>query len=96
LLRVPFLHTYHPDHDNKDARFENVLDPGIESHTVNRNIILGIKAAAGPGEGPQWGNTLLSGTFSETLTGIHKQSIQVSGIFALGKVSDIPTLLPTE
>ncbi|MFT6864133.1 MAG: hypothetical protein ACJAVK_002695 [Akkermansiaceae bacterium] len=92
----PFLHTYHPDHDNKDARFENVLDPGIESHTVNRNIILGIKAAAGPGEGPQWGNTLLSGTFSETLTGIHKQSIQVSGIFALGKVSDIPTLLPTE
>ncbi len=92
----PFLHTYHPDHDNKDARFENVLDPGIESHTVNRNITLGIKATAGPGEGPQWGNTLLSGTFSETLTGIHKESIQVSGIFALGKVSDIPTLLPNE
>lgn len=92
----PFLHTYHPDHDNKDARFENVLDPGIESHTVDRNITLGIKAAAGPGEGPQWGTSLLSGTFSETLTGIHKQSIQVSGIFALGKVSDIPTLLPTE
>jgi hypothetical protein len=92
----PFLHTYHPDHDNKDARFENVLDPGIESHTVNRNITLGIKAAAGPGEGPQWGTSLLSGTFSETLTGIHKQAIAVSGIFALGKVSDIPTLLPNE
>jgi hypothetical protein len=92
----PFLHTYHPDHDNKDARFENELPAGLESHTVNRAITLAIKATAGPGEGPQWGTTLLSGTFSEILTGIHKESIQVSGIFALGKVSDIPTLLPTE
>jgi len=92
----PFLHTYHPDHDNKDARFETTLDPGLESHTVNRAITLAIKANAGPGEGPQWGTSLLSGTFSEIVSGIHKQSINVAGIFALGKVSDIPTLLPSE
>ena len=93
----PFLHIYHPDHDNKNERFDSTpLPAGIESHTVDRAMTLAIKAAAGPGEGPQWGNTLLSGTFSETLTGIHKESIQVSGIFALGKVSDIPTLLPNE
>jgi len=90
----PFLHTYHPDHDNKDARFENDLPSGIESHTVNRAMTLTINASAGPGEGPQWGTTLLSGTFSETVTGIHKEAIAASGIFALGKVSDIPILLP--
>jgi hypothetical protein len=91
----PFLHTYHPDHDNKDARFENTLPAGIESHTVNRAITLTLNAAAGPGEGPQWGTTLLSGSFSETVTGIHKEPIAASGIFALGKVSDIAVLLPT-
>jgi len=88
----PFLHIYHPDHDNKDARFENVLPAGIESHSVNRAINLTFNAAPGPGEGPQWGTTLLSGTFSETVTGIHKQPIAVSGIFVLGKVSDIAVL----
>jgi hypothetical protein len=91
----PFLHTYHPDHDNKDARFENVLPAGIESHTVNRAITLTLNATAGPGEGPQWGTTLLSGTFSETVTGIHKQPIAATGIFAIGKVSDIAVLQTT-
>ncbi|MDB4406002.1 hypothetical protein N9191_01740 [bacterium] len=88
----PFLHTYHPDHDNKDARFENILPSGIESHQVERAITLTVKGAAGPGEGPQWGSTLLSGVYSETITGIHKQAIATSGIFALGKVSDISVL----
>jgi hypothetical protein len=90
----PFLHTYHPDHDNKDARFETVLPDGIESHRVDRAITLTIKAAADPGEGPEWGTSLLSGTFSESVTGIHKQSILASGIFAIGKVSDIAVLTP--
>ncbi len=88
----PFLHTYHPDHDNKDARFENTEPDGIESHKVERAITFTFNAAAGPGEGPQWGNTLLSGTFTEAVTGLHKEIIRVSGIFSLGKVSDISTL----
>lgn len=88
----PFLHTYHPDHDNKDARFANRLPAGLESHTVERAITLTVNNTPGPGEGPEWGTTLLTGTFSETVSGIHKQSIAASGIFAIGKVSEIATL----
>ncbi len=92
----PFIHTYHPDHDNKDARFENTLPPGIESHQVNRAITLTLNDAVSPGEGPQWGTTLLSGTYAETVTGIHKHAIAAAGIFTLGKVSDIAVLqIPT-
>jgi hypothetical protein len=91
----PFLHTYHPDHDNKDARFENPALAGTESHTVNRAITLALNAAAGPGDGPEWGTSLLSGTFSETVTGIHKKPIAATGIFAIGKVSDIAVLQKT-
>lgn len=89
----PFIHLYHPDHDNKDARFENILPDGIESHRVERAITLTISSAADPGEGPQWGTSLLSGTYSETLTGIHKNPILISGYFALSKASDDATLL---
>ena len=91
----PFLHTYHPDHDNKDARFENPALAGTESHAVSRAITLALNAAAGPGDGPEWGTNLLSGTFSETVTGIHKKSIAATGIFAIGKVSDIAVLQKT-
>lgn len=88
----PFLHIYHPDHDNKDARFENTLPEGYESHQIGRAMTLTFNGAGQAGEGPQWGTSLLSGTYSETLSGIHKNNIATSGIFALGKVSDIAIL----
>ena len=34
----PFLHTYHPDHDNLDNRFQDVKKIGHESWSVNREI----------------------------------------------------------
>lgn len=36
----PFVHTYHPDHDNRDATFQNALPQGAESYTVVRDITL--------------------------------------------------------
>ena len=36
----PFLHTYHPDHDNLDAEFSSTLDQGRESYAVERNLEL--------------------------------------------------------
>ena len=35
----PFIHAYHPDHDNLDAKFENELVQGYESWGINRNEI---------------------------------------------------------
>ena len=34
----PFVHTYHPDHDNRDARFKPYGAPGQESYEVTRTL----------------------------------------------------------
>jgi hypothetical protein len=36
----PFVHTYHPDHDNLDARFEQPVPQGTESYAVRRTFTL--------------------------------------------------------
>lgn len=36
----PFLHTYHPDHDNKDVEFSGALERGYESYDIAREITL--------------------------------------------------------
>ncbi len=38
----PFLHTYHPDHDNLDATFQNELAQGYESYGITRQITLNV------------------------------------------------------
>src|SRR6185503_21259748 len=36
----PFLHTYHPDHDNLNVTFDASQPQGLESYTVERTIRL--------------------------------------------------------
>ena len=36
----PFLHTYHPDHDNLDAFFQNEQPIGYESYQIMRQFTL--------------------------------------------------------
>jgi hypothetical protein len=90
----PFLHTYHPDHDNLDPRFNATpLPEGRESHTVTRAITLALHAAA-PAPDPAWGVTLLTGSYTETITGLHKNSIATAGTFQLRRLSPETTLVP--
>jgi hypothetical protein len=91
----PFVHTYHPDHDNKDAEFNPApLPEGIESHTVTRAIALTF--AADPASlgltDLGWGSTLLGGDYQETLSGLRAQPITVKGKFVLRRLSAIGTL----
>ena len=89
----PFLHTYHPDHDNKDARFNSTpLPAGIESHRIERAITINFDATDLTGVGPAWGGSVLTGEFAETITGLHKQTLQTSGPVAFSKITDIETL----
>lgn len=88
----PFIHTYHPDHDNLDARFENPLPSGVESHRIDRAIALTFDSDPGEITDPAWGSTLFSGTYTETITGIHKNPIAISGVFAIRRVSEITNL----
>jgi hypothetical protein len=61
----PFVHTYHPDHDNRDAQFRPLTTPGIESYTVVRSIALTFGAAE---TGATLGSSSQAGTPATTTT----------------------------
>jgi hypothetical protein len=84
----PFKHRYHPDHDNLDERFETKLPEGRESFNVVRAVTLEFGAVDPLGvHPPGWGNTELGGTYRETISGLHRQPIQISGAFRLVRAS---------
>ena len=89
----PFVHQYHPDHDNKDARLQPV-GAGVESYSITRACTFTFTAAppAGSTVTSGWGSSVIGGTYSETITGIHKDPITVSGTFELRRASEIGTL----
>jgi hypothetical protein len=88
----PFVHIYHPDHDNLDARFTTALAAGKESFNISRTITFGMDAVAPTDAPTSWGTSTLSGTYSEVIAGPYKSPIRVSGVFALHKVSEIPAI----
>ncbi len=85
----PFVHAYHPDHDNKNARLEP-LPAGVESLGYARACSFTFAATPPPTANPAgWGSTVLGGTYSETITGVHRSPIVVTGSFELRRVSDL-------
>ena len=75
----PFKHLYHPDHNNLDERFE--------AFTVTRSLSLEFTATDPLGlNPPSWGDTEVGGTYRETITGLHRIAIRVSGNFRLVRV----------
>ena len=92
----PFLHTYHPDHDNLDATFRAPLDRGVESYGVRRQITLNFTAPATDFDSLTKGASSLNGDYIEVVTvlGLNTASRQydVRGTFVLNRISDIATL----
>ena len=89
----PFLHKYNPDHDNLNARFDG---PAVEAFTVTRQF--GFDFTASPPDGPaapDFGYNEMGGNYHETVTGIHKDAIYLSGSFRLSRVSLISQLNPS-
>jgi hypothetical protein len=88
----PFVHAYHPDHDNKDARGQP-LPNGVESSTITRECAFTFTAAPPAGmSSVGWGTTVLGGSYAETISGLHKQAITVGGTFLLRRVSEIGSI----
>ncbi len=88
----PFVHAYHPDHDNKDARGA-ALPAGIESYTLSRQLSFAFTAT--PPEGVSsvgWGASVIGGAFTEVVSGLHKNPLTVTGTFVLRRVSELGTL----
>ena len=89
----PFVHRYHPDHDNLDARFAALLPAGRESLTVKRQVVFTFLGSLPGVTDPAWGGTTLGGTYVETVTGLRSIPLIVKGIFILNRVTDASTLL---
>jgi hypothetical protein len=97
----PFLHRYHPDHDNVDARFQNVLTQGSESYTISRSIFLDVDALGTNFLSRVSGGQTLTGTYRETISvqglaragGTHdSRRFEVEGVFQLNRISSIAEL----
>lgn len=87
----PFVHQYHPDHDNKSGGFE--LGAGEESYNVTREV--GFTFTATPpsgGSATGWGSSVIGGTYSEIVSGLHKDDVTISGTFELQRASELGTL----
>ena len=97
----PFLHTYHPDHDNLDPTFKNQLAQGAESYTMRRDITLSLQPAVGGSASFANSAQSLSGIYAETITvsGLARAGgtndtrvFQVQGTFSLSRITSVPTL----
>jgi hypothetical protein len=86
----PFVHQYHPDHDNKSGTTE--LLNGRESYTVIRDVTFTFTASPpGAGAATGWGSSV-GGTYAEEVAGLHRESLKLSGTFQLQRASEIGSL----
>ena len=92
----PFLHTYHPDHDNLDAQFNPYVQPNQEVYEVDRQLTLNFASPQNDFNSLTQGAQALVGDYREVLTikasGNQQRAFTVGGAFALKRISDIPNL----
>ena len=97
----PFLHTYHPDHDNLDGDFANELPQGSESYEIERTIRLQIDPAGTNFSDRVTGGQTRYGSYQETLKLIgmdpgngekDTRTFEMRGAFRLDRISTIPEL----
>lgn len=90
----PFLHRYHPMHDNQNWDWEPYLD-AVETRTITRGLTLTCDTSTNGAADPYEGVERVSGIYHETLSGLRAQPIILQGAFALQRISRINTLQGT-
>lgn len=92
----PFLHTYHPDHDNLDATFSSVQSRGAESYEIQRTIELNFADGGTDFTSLTSAGNQISGSYVEEIRILGKESdqrtIHTQGSFVLNRITSIPTL----
>jgi hypothetical protein len=89
----PFVHQYHPDHDNKSG--STALVAGQESYDVSRQVSFTFtETPPGGGSATGWGSSVIGGTYGEVVSGLHKQNVTLTGTFELRRASELGTLNP--
>jgi hypothetical protein len=88
----PFVHTYHPDHDNRDPKGA-ALPAGNESYDISRKCNFTFTESPPDGRYVSgWGSTVLGGIYQESITGLHKSTLHVRGTFEMRRVSEVATI----
>ncbi|MDA1277126.1 MAG: hypothetical protein O2960_24190 [Verrucomicrobia bacterium] len=85
----PFLHRYHPDHDNLATDFRQFKEEAI---SVTRMIQLEFSAPPADSKVPDYGYNQMDGIYRETLSGLHRQDIHTSGAFQLTRITTVGRL----
>ena len=88
----PFVHAYHPDHNNLNATFSTMLARGSQSYDLQRKITLYFQGTADDFASRIGAATALSGTYTETFNvlglGSNSRSFQSAGTFQLNRMTD--------
>jgi alpha-tubulin suppressor-like RCC1 family protein len=92
----PFLHTFHPDHDNLDPLFKRVRPVGEESYGITRSIKLSFQPAGSSFSALTANAQARSGVYEETITVTARagatREFRLSGSFSLQRISPVSTL----
>lgn len=84
----PFVHRYHPDHNNRDAR-GNPLPEGVESYGMTRTFSFTFTPAPPPGvSSTGWGSSVIGGNYTEVIKGLHRNPLTVTGTFVLRRANE--------
>lgn len=102
LTSNPFIHNYHPDHDNLDARFEKKLQQGNESFQIKRDITIKLNGSQPGFNGLALGGKVLSGEYEEIVTlggkaklsggGYENRQYGMRGVINFNRVTTASTL----
>jgi len=89
----PFLHKYHPLHDNMDWDFQPYAT-NVETFTIQRDITLDLTGNifTNGAPDPYWGIDEIGGVYEESVQGVRQQPIFVKGSFYLQRVSQLNEL----
>lgn len=83
----PFLHTFHPDHDNLDAGFQSLQGRGVESYDITRTMKLTFNPRSTDFASLTAAAQNLVGTYEETMTiggpGGSSRDFRFAGSFSL-------------
>ncbi len=88
----PFLHRYHPDHDNQASDFSTFRQ---EVNRIERVVTLTFDTVPldnPTNPPPGWGVTVLGGSYSESISGLAKGPVKVEGSFTLSLAADADVL----
>jgi hypothetical protein len=94
----PYLHTYHPDHNNLDYTYSppHELPRGSQSYDIAQTITLTFTSGGSDFASLTTSDSSLSGTYAETITlnglGTASRTFNTAGAFSLVRVSPIATL----